>query len=298
MRTALRTTCLMWVSLLSAIPVCLTEAVIGAQAPITIGRKDFVEQDILCEIVKQHIQRRLGAAARCSERLAKPHDEILAGKIDAYVEYAGTAYSTNLRQAASTDRRHIMETIQSEYRSRGLLWLRDLGFENTFVMVVRRDEAVRHHVRKLSEANAMRPEWRFGSGPDFQVRPDGLSGLLTKYQLRLRGRPTTSTIDAMFRFLQVGAVDMIAANSTDPLVDDVSVLALEDDLHYFPPYSAAIVLRKQISDRQPALVSVLNELAGTISAPEMARLQTEGNSNRQTAEKAAEEFLARLRPRP
>src|SRR4051812_34810763 len=123
--------------------MCVDTAAQVATAPATlrIGRKDFVEQDILCEIVKQHVRRRLNIDAECSERLQKPHEAILADNIDAYVEYLGTAYAAILRHETSPDANYIRQTVEKQYRSLGLLWLKDLGFETPFAIVVRSDEA-------------------------------------------------------------------------------------------------------------------------------------------------------------
>jgi glycine betaine/choline ABC-type transport system substrate-binding protein len=273
----------------------------SAQAPLIVGRKDFLEQDILCEILRQHLALRLKAPTTCADPVRNPDDQIRSGKIDLYVEYNGTAYSAILKRSNPKDRmdsRGMTEVLKREYPNRGLLWLEELGFDDSFVMVIRLDDAKRFGAMKLSEIGKAEFAWRVGAGPDFQLRDDGLRSLLETYPFKLRARPITAEPDVLFRLLQARAVDMIAANSTDPRIDPELVQVLEDDLRHFPTYRAAVVLRSETARRHPAITSVLGELTETISADEMRRLLGKVQHGRVTSAAAATEFLQRLRSRP
>lgn len=270
---------------------------VNAQTPLVVGMKSFLEQKVLCEVIKQHLEFRLRVPVRCSE-VASPDQEILNGSIDLYVEYTGTAYKEILGHSHPEDqigRVGMMEVIKKEYDEKGLIWLDSLGFEDTFVMVVRREDTQRLRSDKLSDARKI-TAWRIGSGPDFQLRADGLGGLIETYGFKLRGRPVTAEVDSLFRLLEARAVDMIAANSTDTLIDDRSVRQLKDDKHYFPDYSAAIVLRKTTTARYPRIQNVLAELHGNISDKEMRGMidQVNSDTDKRTPEKAAADFLDRL----
>jgi glycine betaine/choline ABC-type transport system substrate-binding protein len=286
--------------LVSAGVLCAFWPLVAAEAPLVIGRKPFVEQDVVCEILRQHLALRLRVPVQCAKAPGDPDSEIRGPKptIDMYVEYTGTAFVEILKHLAADERKKdsvaITKVIRDQYKSQGLLWLDELGYDSDFVMVIRKWDAMRLGSRRLSDAVRV-PSWRVGSGPDFQVRADGLAGLLSWYDFKLRTRPVTADVDALFRLLQARAVDMIAANGTDPQIDE-SVEVMEDDRRYFPKYRAAIVLRKEVAERHPTITNVLGELKGKISLEQMRKLleRVQRGPAPSTPESVAAEFLSRL----
>ena len=116
-----------------------------------------------------------------------------------------------------------------------------LGFENTFAMVVRGDDARRWGLRTISDAVRTEPGQESGGlgvGYEFESRPDGLRGLEATYGLKFAGPPRTMDLGLLYRALTSGQVDMVAGNSTDGPIRALGFVVLEDDKHYFPPYEA------------------------------------------------------------
>jgi osmoprotectant transport system substrate-binding protein len=147
-----------------------------------------------------------------------------------------------------------------------------LGFNNSFAMVVSGDSAREPGLRTLSEA-ARRPRpWRLGVGYEFTERPDGLSGLVQTYGLRLTGPPVAMDLGLLYPALQAKRIEMAAANATDGMLARPEFVVLEDDKHYFPPYECAIVVRQDSLKRFPRLRAVLGELSGRISDSAMRRM--------------------------
>jgi len=144
-----------------------------------------------------------------------------------------------------------------------------LGFENTFAMVVRGEDAQRLHLNTLSDAARYTPQWRLGVGYEFEQRPDGLPGLSKVYGLHFKEPPRTMDLGLLYRALNAHQVDMIAANSTDGQIAEFGLKVLEDDRHYFPPYEAVPLVRDDALKRWPALRGALGDLANKISADEM-----------------------------
>ena len=144
-----------------------------------------------------------------------------------------------------------------------------LGFENTFAMVIRGDDARRLHLTTLSEAAAYTPQWRLGVGYEFEQRPDGLPGLSKAYGLKFAEAPRTMDLGLLYRALSEHQVDMIAANSTDGPIQTLGLTVLEDDKHYFPPYQAVPLVRADALRRWPQIQTALNALAGKINADDM-----------------------------
>lgn len=277
----------------------LVAAACGPRPDLVVGAKNFTESDLLAEIVARQIERRTGL--RVGRRLHLGgtfvcHRAIAAGEIDLYVEYTGTAYTAVLERPPVPDRRRVYREVAAEYRERfGLVWGKPLGFNNTFAIAVRRADAERHGLERISDLERVAPRWRAGFGYEFLERADGFAGLARVYGLRFASPPTAMDLGLTYRALADGKVDVIAGNSTDGQIVALDLAILEDDRGYFPPYEAAPVVRAEILDRRPDVGRALDELAGTLSDSEMRRLNLEVDvGHRDIAAVAAEWLASRL----
>ncbi|HEU5249600.1 MAG TPA: glycine betaine ABC transporter substrate-binding protein [Thermoanaerobaculia bacterium] len=262
---------------------------------VRIGSKNFSEQVILGEIAAQGLEARgisvdrrlnLGGTFVC-------HQAITAGELDLYPEYTGTAFTAILQRKPVADPKRVYEEAAREYRRRwNLVWSPPLGFENTFALVVRGDDARRLGIRKISDL-ASHPEIRPGFGYEFLEREDGFPGLAGTYGLDFRDRPVQMDLGLLYPALETGKVDLVAGNSTDGLIDAIGGVVLEDDRHYFPPYEAAFVVRDAVW-KTTAVREVLESLAGKIDAATMRKLNAAVDKEKRRPEDVAREFLAGL----
>jgi osmoprotectant transport system substrate-binding protein len=238
-----------------------------------IGAKNFTEQVVLGELLAQEIEAKSHLQIERRFYLAGSYicqQALVSGRIDAYVEYTGTALTAILKQPVDRDPQQVLDTVRSLYASRyNVVVAPPLGFENTFAMVIRGDDARRLHLTTLSQAAKYTPEWRLGVGYEFEQRPDGLPGLSTAYGLKFASAPRTMDLGLLYRALGAHQVDMIAANSTDGPIQTLGLTALEDDRHYFPPYQAVPLVREEALQRWPEMQTALNALAGKITAEDM-----------------------------
>jgi osmoprotectant transport system substrate-binding protein len=238
-----------------------------------IGAKNFTEQVILGELLAQEIEAKSGLKVERRFYLAGSYicnQALVAGRIDAYVEYTGTALTAILKQPVDRNSQTVLSTVRRIYASRyGVTVADPLGFENTFAMVIRGDDARRLHVTTLSQAAPYTPKWRLGVGYEFEQRPDGLPGLSSAYDLHFAGPPRTMDLGLLYRALNAHQVDMIAANSTDGPIQAMGLAALQDDRHYFPPYQAVPLVRDDALRRWPQIATALQALAGKITAEDM-----------------------------
>jgi osmoprotectant transport system substrate-binding protein len=238
-----------------------------------IGAKNFTEQVVLGELLAQEIEAKTNLKVERRFYLAGSYicqQAMVAGRIDGYVEYTGTALTAILKQPVDRDPMRVWTTVRNLYQSKYHIAVGpSLGFENTFAMVIRGDDARRLHLTTLSEAAQYTPQWHLGVGYEFEQRPDGLPGLSAAYGLKFAGPPRTMDLGLLYRALEAHQVDMIAANSTDGPIEALGLAALEDDKHYFPPYQAVPLIRTEALERWPQIANALAELAGRISAKEM-----------------------------
>lgn len=264
---------------------------------IIVGSKNFSESVLLGEIVAQQLERYglrverkpfLGGTFVC-------HQAMLAGQLDIYVEYTGTAYSAILDLPVVRDAARVRAVVDSVYRARwDLVWTEPLGFENTFAILVRRRDAERLGIRTISDAVPHARAWRPVFGYEFTDRSDGLQGLMATYGLRFGRPPATMDLGLVYRALADGVGDITSGNSTDGQIAALDLLQLEDDRHYFPPYDAAPIVRGEVLDRHPAVGQALRALGGRISADRMRELNRRVDVEHQPVFAVAKEFLEGL----
>ncbi|MGH9970644.1 MAG: glycine betaine ABC transporter substrate-binding protein [Pyrinomonadaceae bacterium] len=251
-------------------------------ARVVVGSKDFTESILLAEIVAQLLESRGAAVERRFELGGNiPHDALVAGRIDLYPEYTGTAYTAILRHAPITDPRAVYEQVKREYSEKFNVEVSaPLGFENTFAILVRGADARRLGLKTISDAVPHAREWRAGFGQDFMSRADGYPGFSRTYGLKFAEQPREMDLSLTYIALASGQVDLIAGNSTEGRIAALDLVQLEDDRHYFPPYEAVYLVRKNSLDRVPTLREVLARLANAITTDEMRRLNYEVDANK------------------
>jgi len=241
-----------------------------------IGAKNFTEQVVLGELLAQEIEARSGLKVERRFYLAGSYicnQALVAGRIDAYVEYTGTALTAILKQPLNRNPEAVLDTVRRLYASRyGITVADPLGFENTFAMVIRGDDARRLNLSTLSGAAQYAPQWRLGVGYEFEQRPDGLPGLSAAYGLHFADSPRTMDLGLLYRALTAHQVDMIAASSTDGPIQALGLVVLQDDRHYFPPYQAVPLVRDEALRRWPQIGQALVALAGRINEDDMRRM--------------------------
>jgi glycine betaine/choline ABC-type transport system substrate-binding protein len=277
--------------------LCVSAGIAGCtrEHPITVGSKNFTEQVVLGEIVAQHLEHRLARQVARKLNLGGTmlaHQALVRGEIDLYPEYTGTALTTILKLPPAHDPAADIALVRAEYQARfDLEWLDPLGFNNTFAMVIRGNDARTHNVVTLSDAARYAPGWTLGVGYEFQQRPDGLAGLLKTYQLPLHGTPKTMDLGLLYKALEQGQVSMVAGNATDGQLSVLNAVVLQDDRRYFPPYDCGLVVRPEILKDDPAVRQALVELVGRFSDQTMRTLNHQVDGEHRPVRDVAEQFL-------
>lgn len=273
---------------LTLLVVCLCLGVAGCNVTsasgggdIVIASKGYTEQDILRELLAQQIEatsdlkvdrKQLNGSLIC-------HQAIVAGDIDAYVEYTGTALTAILQQKIINDPNIVYNLVKLAYSKQFNLELMEpLGFDNTYVMVIRGEDAKKYNIKTMSEVAKFTPQWSIAFSYEFGEREDGFPGLSKTYNLQFKRSPKTMEGGLLYRALTQKIVDMVSGNSTHGQIATLGLLALEDDKKYFPPYEAVPVIRKETLKKYPQLKKTLSQLDGILTTDEMQQLnyQVEG----------------------
>jgi osmoprotectant transport system substrate-binding protein len=262
---------------------------------IVIGSKNFTEQLILGELLAQQLEHKTGLPVERRFYLAGTYicqQALLAGRIDIYVEYTGTALTAILKQKPSSSHQEVYQRVKQEYaRQFGLFVGEPLGFDNTFAIVIRGDDARRLNVRTIFQAAKYAPHWRAGFGYEFMERPDGYQGLARTYGLHFAAPPRIMDLGLLYRALQDHQVDLIAGSATDGLISALGFVVLEDDRHYFPPYDAVPIVREQVLREHPEVEEALSALAGKITEDDMRRMNYAVDGEHRDATQVVAEFL-------
>ena len=271
---------------------------------IVIGAKNFTEQVVLGELLAQQIEAAFAAEGQPNYHVERRfylagsylcQQALVTGRIDGYIEYSGTALTAILKQPLPPvkDPVAVFATIKSLYESRYKVRVEPgLGFEDTFAMVVRGDDADLDHLTKISDVKPYADQMRLGVGYEFQARPDGLSGLQSAYKLHF-ATPRVMDLGLLYRALASHQVDIVAGNSTDGPIRALGFRILADDLHYFPPYEAVPVIREDSLARHPEIQTAVARLAGQVSAAEMQAMNDAVDGRHEDVAAVVREFRAR-----
>ncbi len=262
---------------------------------IVVGCKNFTEQIVLGELIAQQIENQTHLPVERRFYLGGTyiaHQGILAGRIDIYPEYTGTALTAVLKEPTTSNPKAVYDRVKSEYERRFHLTLGPaFGFNDTFAIEIRGDDARRLRLQTLSRTAPYTPRWRAGFGYEFMERPDGYKGLVATYGLRFAAPPRIMDLGLLTRALKEHQVDLIAGNMTDGLIPALDLYVLADDKHYFPPYEAVPVIRQQTLTEHPQIGAALDSLGGKISDEEMRSLNYEVDGKKRDVKEVVREFL-------
>jgi osmoprotectant transport system substrate-binding protein len=265
------------------------------QNVIVVGSKNFTEQLILGELIAQQIENKTHLPVERRFYLAGTYicqQAILAGRIDIYPEYTGTALTAILKDKPGGDREQVYQRVKSEYAKRfNLVVGPTFGFDDTFAIEIRGEDARRLGIKTISQSAAYTPQWRAGFGYEFMERPDGYKGWVATYDLHFAESPRIMDLGLLARALESKQVDLVAGNRTDGLITALDLFVLDDDKHYFPPYEAVPIMSQQALALHPEIGPALDALAGKISEDDMRRLNYAVDGQHRSAKDVVQEFI-------
>lgn len=264
----------------------------GGETAITIGAKPFTESYILGDLLAEQARRGSGVSARVLGSLGSTvlFDALVAGEIDAYVDYSGTLYVGVLGHGEPRpDRATLLAQITRELDQKHGVTAIALGFENTYALAMPQATADRLGVRRLSDLTLHAPKLRFGGDYEFFHNPEW------KSITRIYGLSVAEQRDMdpslMYDAARTGQIDVISAYSTDGRIDAFNLAVLEDDRGAIPPYDAVILVSKRLRQQHPAVFESLQRLGGRIDAATMRGLNRRVDQGGETAGTVARAFL-------
>ncbi len=256
--------------------------------PLVVGSKRFTESYILGEIVSQAITA--AGHDRVVLKSGMGNTGILlsalrSGEIDLYPEYTGTI----TREILKTEQVLSLAEINARLLPTGLQAGVLLGFDNSYVLAVRRDVAEKLQLRSISDL-AKHPSLVLGLSHEFIGRSDGWKGLANRYQL---GKLSPKGLDhgLAYEAIRARQIDVMDAYGTDSKLLRDRLVVLQDDLNFFPTYDALLLYRSDVPTRFASTWKVLSALQNTISQQTMGELNARAEVDGQSFAAVARDFL-------
>jgi len=272
---------MMCLALVAAIGIVFCGSLAGAaEKKLVIGSKNFTEQQLLGEIMIQLLDSH---GFKCEDKTGLggtlvARKALENGQIDMYMEYTGTGLVTILKENVITDPKACYDAVKkTDIERNGLVWLPYMAFNNTYCLLMRRDDAAQKKIKTLSDLSAYvkaNPgKVRFGTNDEFYARPDGYKPLQIKYDFQFpEDKIIKMAPGLLYKALQDGELEIAMGFATDGRIKGMNLVILEDDLNYFPVYNPAPVVKKEIAAKYPELEKIFSELSAKLDTQSMTDL--------------------------
>jgi len=260
---------------------------------IVIGGKNFVESQIMADMLELMVQHftHMHVIMKSWLDSSITWQAMHANDIDAYVEYTGTGLVNILHQPTTTNPIAAYNTVkrlfQKDYQ---VTWLKPMGFNDTYALVMKQSEATRLGIHNLSQLATHSGTLIIGADQDFVFRADSLPDLNKTYHTHFKQVVTLST-GLKYQALSDKKVDVTDGFSTDPQIPQLGLYSIIDNKHMFPPYYAAPIIRDSVLRAHPELAGIFNRLAGAINDKQMQKMNELVSINNKNALNVARYYL-------
>lgn len=261
---------------------------------ITVSSLMFTEQVILGNMVSELIEAKTYLTV--DRKLALGGTQIVfqaldKGDVDLYVDYTGTMFTSLLNYTPTNDADFVYDIVKRDMKSKyNIETLAPFNFNNTYVIAIREDTQKKYDIKNISDMRVVSKDLKFCGTLEFMNRADGIIGLTNVYSLGFRDYVA---IDDAPRYiaLETKEVDVITAFSTDGLLKKFSLITLEDDKKFFPPYYAVPFIRTDILNKYPEIAEILKNLGDLLNEETMIELNYQVDELQKDPKEVAKEFL-------
>jgi osmoprotectant transport system substrate-binding protein len=245
---------------------------------IIIGGKNFTEQYILPQLAKALLEKH-GFTVEIKTGLPTnlARKALLAGEVDLYYEYTGTAYTVFDKQSnpkIMSDPQAVYEWVKKKDAGNGLVWLPPVKMNNTYTLMMKKPEAEKLGISTISDLAAYvkkhPKKLLVGIGTEFWNRPDGFKKLAKVYGLKVPvDNIKKMSIGLAYQALKDGQINVGMGFATDGRIAAFDFVNLKDDKQFFPVYNPAPVVRKKVLDKYPEIQKILEPIAENLDTSEM-----------------------------
>ena len=269
---------------------------INKRDTITVSSLMFTEQLILGNMVSDLIEANTDLIV--DRKLALGGTQIVfqaldKGDVDLYVDYTGTMFASLLNYAPTNDADFVYNIVKRDMKSKyNIETLAPFNFNNTYVIAIREDTRRKYNINNISDMRTASSDLRFCGTLEFMNRADGIIGLTNIYSLSFKDYVA---IDDAPRYIALDSkeVDVITAFSTDGLLKKFSLITLEDDKKFFPPYYAVPFIRAETLNKYPQIAEILERLGNLLDEETMIELNYQVDELQKDPKEVVREFLTK-----
>lgn len=266
----------------------------GTTQKIVVGGKDYTEQHVITHMMAEYLEHNLDVPVERKVNLGGTQvcfNALRSGDLDMYVEYTGTAYSEMLSYPTSSDMEKVYNAVKHDFAERfGLVVLQQMGWNNTYTLATTPKIAEKYNLKAIKDLAPVASALRTGCTFEFLNREDGMPSLEKAYNLKFKDN---KAINGSQRYLALESkdVDIIDAFATDGLLKKFGLVVLEDANGFFPPYYAIPVLSKDMAEKHPEAIPLLEKLGQKLTTEVVTQLNYEVDELQRDPREVAVEFL-------
>ncbi len=263
---------------------------------ITVGSKNFTEQQVLGEIYAQG----LAAAGYTVKKELNLGDEKTAlkalegGQIDGYPEYTGTALGSFFGVKSNEipkDPQAAFQDAKDEFAKDGITAYPPTPFTSSNEVGLTRKKADELGVKKISDLEGKDQDLTLYGSPECRQREDCLLGLQRVYGLKFKEFKPVA-IDLRHEVLDKGQADLSIVFTTDPQIERNDYVLLEDDKGMFPPYNSTFLVKSETAEKAgDDLGTTVEAVQKGLTAEVMQELNARVALDKKTPEDVAGEYL-------
>ena len=266
----------------------------GSHQKIVVGGKDYTEQHVVTHMLAEYLDHHLDVAVERKVNLGGTQvcfNALRSGDLDIYVEYTGTAYTEMLAYPAHSDMQLVYDTVKRDFGEKfGLVVLQQMGWNNTYTLATTKEIAERYGLKTIKDLTPVASSLKSGCTFEFLNREDGMPSLEKAYNFQFKDN---KAINGSQRYLALENkdVDIIDAFATDGLLKKFGLVVLEDAHGFFPPYYAIPVLSKDMAEKHPEAIPLLEKLGERLTTDVVTQLNYEVDELQRDPREVAVEFL-------
>jgi glycine betaine/choline ABC-type transport system substrate-binding protein len=226
----------------------------NGKVSLTIGSKNFPEQEILGEIYAQALTA-AGYKVKSALNLGSETVALKAvktGQISGYPEYASTALTSFFGlepEEVPADANEAWEKANQEFEQEGLQAFEPTPFASANAVGTTTETAKKYGLKTVSDLEGVSEKLSLYGSPECRQRIDCLAGLEKLYGLKFKSF-TPVDIGLRYTVLEKGQADLSILFTTDPQLsaEKDKYVILEDDKEVFPSGNVLFVTKKSVAE--------------------------------------------------
>jgi osmoprotectant transport system substrate-binding protein len=270
----------------------------NAKVNLTIGSKNFPEQEILGEIYAQALQA-AGYTVKSDLSLGSETVALKAvesGAISGYPEYASTALTSFFGlepEEVPSNPNAAWKKANAEFQKKGLEAFEPTPFVSANAVGLLKSTAEKYDLKNVSDLKGVSEELTLYGSPECRQRIDCLAGLESLYGLKFKQFKPVD-ISLRYKVLENNQADLSILFTTDPQLaaEKDKFVILEDDKKVFPAGNVLFVTRQAVAEEAGSdYKQTIEDVQKGLTLDVMQELDARVELEKQTPKEAAAAYL-------